>query len=79
MGVHGAIVAIALLSPDFIHQLLTGIDAAWRVQQRFEQQKLVARQRQRLSLPADAGGGLIQFKLADTDDIGRRGGFLHAP
>ena len=42
MGIHGAIEAVALLSPDFIHQLLARIDTARRVQQRFKQQELVA-------------------------------------
>ncbi|EPR40882.1 hypothetical protein EcloH_3649 [Enterobacter ludwigii] len=45
MRIHGTIEAIAVFAPHFVHKLLARKDPARRLQQCFEQQEFVARER----------------------------------
>lgn len=79
VGVDGAVEAFPSIAPHQLHQLLAGEDATGRVKQRFQQQKFIARQVQRLAEPAYRRRLLVKHKLADANYRRRRGEFLQPP
>ncbi|MNC18977.1 hypothetical protein D3C75_668990 [compost metagenome] len=71
MGVDGAIQALFGPAPHQVHQLLAGVDPAWRLHQSLEQQVFVAGEGQGLTVEADAGPLLVQCQqLARLGDYG---------